>query len=54
LSDSASLRIVGWRQWFGQTIEQFADASYDNVLAITPQIGLPRPGRTFRLGVQFN
>jgi iron complex outermembrane receptor protein len=31
LSDAASLRLVGWRQWFGQSIEQYTDASYDVV-----------------------
>ncbi len=33
LSDAAAVRLVGWRQWFGQTIEQFTDASYDTVRA---------------------
>jgi iron complex outermembrane receptor protein len=31
LSDAASLRLVGWRQWFEQTILQFTDASYETV-----------------------
>jgi len=28
LSSETSLRFVGWRQWFGQTIAQYSDATY--------------------------
>lgn len=27
-SDTVSLRVTGWRQWFGQTIHAYRDASY--------------------------
>ncbi len=27
-SDTVSLRVTGWRQWFGQTINAYRDASY--------------------------
>ena len=28
LRDSTTLRFIGWRQWFGQTIDQYRDATY--------------------------
>lgn len=30
-SDSVSFRITGWRQWFGQTIHAYRDASYTSL-----------------------
>ena len=33
LGASASLRLVGWRQWFGQTILQYEDATYSTLSA---------------------
>ncbi|WP_310467308.1 TonB-dependent receptor domain-containing protein [Sphingomonas sp.] len=33
LAGRTSLRVTGWRQWFGQTIVQYSDASYDAVRA---------------------
>ena len=33
LSEQSSLRFVGWRQWFDQTIEQYTDVSYSTVRA---------------------
>ena len=33
LSSRSSLRFVGWRQWFGQTIEQYTDVTYSTVRA---------------------
>jgi iron complex outermembrane receptor protein len=31
ISEGTALRVTGWRQWFGQTIQQFTDASYATV-----------------------
>ncbi len=33
LSSRSSLRFVGWRQWFEETIEQFTDVTYSTVRA---------------------
>lgn len=34
LAGGAALRLVGWRQWFGQSIDQYADARYERLSAL--------------------